>query len=220
MAYRIAAPLMESLEALARRVRTADILDAMGRLHRHRCHLLDFVSPTPGRQLFGPAVTISYFPACRVARPPDDYNFKKLFYQAIEGGAEGRVLVLAGNGYTEVSLGGATKLSRAQNHRLAGVLADGRLRDFSELEHYDLAIYCRGETTRWGGDSVTPYEANRAVVLGGVAVCPGDYVFADASGAAVIPAGDVRTVLATANQVVASDAESVAQIRVENPYTP
>ena len=72
---------------------------------------------------------------------------------------------------------------------------DGRLRDFSELVHYDLAIYCRGETTRWGGDTVTPYEANRPVVIGGVAVCPGDYVFADASGAAVIPAEDVRAVL-------------------------
>ena len=208
---------MRSLQALARRVRTADVMDAMGRLHQHRCHLLDLVSPTPGRPLFGPAVTISYFPACRGIRPPDRYNFKRLFYQAIEGGAEGRVLVLAGNGYTEASLGGATKLSRAQNHRLAGVLTDGRLRDFSELVHYDLAIYCRGETTRWGGDTVTPYEANRPVVIGGVAVCPGDYVFADASGAAVIPAADVRAVLHTANQVAAADAKSVAEIRDESP---
>jgi hypothetical protein len=37
-------------------------LDAVGRLHRHRCHVLDLVTPTPGRVLFGPAVTISYFP--------------------------------------------------------------------------------------------------------------------------------------------------------------
>jgi regulator of RNase E activity RraA len=52
-----------------------------------------------------------------------------------------------------------------------------------------------------------------------VAVCPGDYVFADASGAAVIPAGDVRTVLHTANQVVAADAQSVVTIRSESPNT-
>jgi 4-hydroxy-4-methyl-2-oxoglutarate aldolase len=146
---------MESLDALASRVRTADVVDAMGRLHRHRCHLLDLVSPTPGRRLFGPAVTISYFPACRAALPPERHTFARLFYQAIEDGADGRVLVLASNGYTDASLGG-TKLSRVQNHRLAGILADGRLRDFAELEHYELAIYCRGETTRWGGDTVTP----------------------------------------------------------------
>jgi ferredoxin-NADP reductase len=48
---------------------------------------------------------------------------------------------------------------------------------------------------------------------------PGDYVFVDASGAAVIPAGDVRAVLHTANQVVAADAESVVTIRDESPNT-
>jgi regulator of RNase E activity RraA len=209
--------MMESLHALASRVRTADIVDAMGRLHRHRCHLLDLVSPTPGRHLFGPAVTLAYFPACRSALPPERYNFGELFYQAIEGGADGHVLVLASNGQTDASLGGGSKLSRVQNHRLAGVLADGRLRDFTELQHYDLAIYCRGETTRWGGDTVTPYEANRPVVIGGVAIRPGDFVFADASGAAVIPADDVRTVLRTPVQVVAEDAEAVVTIRAESP---
>ncbi|OBG98879.1 dimethylmenaquinone methyltransferase [Mycobacterium sp. E3251] len=211
---------MESLDALAGRVRTADIVDAMGRLHRHRCHLLDLVSPTPGRQLFGPAVTISYFPACRAALPPERYNFKRLFYDAIKDGAEGRVLVLASNGCTDASLGGGTKLSRVRNHRLAGILADGRLRDFAELEHFNIAIYCRGETTRWGGDSVTPFEVNRPVVVAGVTVRPGDYVFADASGAAVIPAADVRAVLCAANQVAAEDAAAIAAIRGETPTTP
>ena len=210
---------MESLDALAGRVRTADIVDAMGRRHQHRCHLLDLVSPTPGRRLFGPAVTISYFPACRAALPPERYNFKRLFYDAIEGGADGHVLVLGSNGYTDASLGGGTKLSRVRNHRLAGILADGRLRDFAELEHYDLAIYCRGETTRWGGDTVTRYEATRPVVIAGVAIRPGDYVFADASGAAVIPAGEVRTVLQGACQVTVEDAQSIAAIRNETPST-
>ncbi len=38
---------MESLAALASRVRTADVVDAMGRLHQHRCHLLDLVNAGP-----------------------------------------------------------------------------------------------------------------------------------------------------------------------------
>jgi regulator of RNase E activity RraA len=58
------------------------------------------------------------------------------------------------------------------------------------------------------------------VVIAGVAIRPGDYIFADASGAAVIPAGDVRAVLHAANQVVAADAESIATIRAETPNTP
>jgi hypothetical protein len=50
-------------------LKCADLVDAMGRLHRHRCHTLDLVSPTPGRVLFCPAVTISYFPSCPRGRP-------------------------------------------------------------------------------------------------------------------------------------------------------
>jgi len=106
---------MESLDALASRVRTADVVDAVRRMHQHRCHINELVSPTPVRGLFGPAVIISYLPACQVARPPERYNFKRRFHQAIERGAGGRVLVLASNGYSEASLGGGAKLSRAQN---------------------------------------------------------------------------------------------------------
>ena len=51
-------------------LKCADLVDAMGRLHRHRCHILDLVTPTPGRVLFGPAVTISYFPSCSAALDP------------------------------------------------------------------------------------------------------------------------------------------------------
>ncbi|MFZ1162093.1 hypothetical protein [Mycobacterium sp.] len=64
-----------------------------------------------------------------------------------------------------------------------------------------------------------PYEANRSVVVAGVAVRPGDHVFADASGAAVIPTGDVRAVLRAANQVAVEDAAAIATIRGETPTT-
>ena len=43
-------------------LKCADLVDAMGRFHRHRCHVLDLVTPTPGRVLFGPAVTDLLFP--------------------------------------------------------------------------------------------------------------------------------------------------------------
>lgn len=209
--------LMDSLVELAQRVRTADVVDAMGRLHRHRCHLLDLVSPTPNRQLFGPSVTISYFPTCGQALPPERYNFKSLFYEAIRDGAAGHVLVLASNGYVNESLGGGTKMMRLAKHKLAGLFADGRLRDFSELRRYDFTTYCRGETTRWGGDVVTPFEANRPVVVAGVAIRPGDYVFADRSGAAIIPAGQTRTVLEEAARIASDDAGFVRTILYEDP---
>lgn len=197
------------LADLAGGLSTADIVDAMGRSHRHRCHMLDLASPTPGRVLFGPAVTISYFPSCAGMLPPEQYNFGTLFDEAIREGGSGRVLVLASNGHPEASMAGGTKLTRLATHGLAGVLTDGRLRDFAELATQEFAVYCRGEAVHWGGDMVTPFEAGRPVVVDGVAVRPGDYVFADASGAAVIPGAQVMPVLREAARVVADDSATV-----------
>jgi 4-hydroxy-4-methyl-2-oxoglutarate aldolase len=193
-------------------LKCADLVDAMGRLHRHRCHILDLVSPTPGRVLFGPAVTISYFPSCSAALDPERYNFANLFYQAVGEDPVGKVLVLASNGYTDVSMGGGTKLMRLQVHGLAGVLTDGRLRDFSELAGYDFASYCSGEATHWGGGEVTPFQANVPVVVSGVGVMPGQYVYADSSGAVVIPDGQLDGVLAEARKIEAADERFRAEI--------
>ena len=66
-------------------LKTSDIVDAVGRFHRHRCHILDLVSPTPGRVLFGPAVTISYYPSCSAALDPQRYNFANLFDEVMNG---------------------------------------------------------------------------------------------------------------------------------------
>jgi regulator of RNase E activity RraA len=174
----------------------------------------------PGRVLFGPAATISYYPSCSVTLDPHRYNFANLFYEAVGDQPAGKVLVLASNGYTNTSMGGGTKLLRLQDHGLAGVLTDGRLRDFEELAGYDFAAYCSGEATHWGGDVVTPFQANVPVVVGGVGVMPGQYVYADAAGAVVIPEGEVDDVLAGARTIEADDEAFRAGIAGEDPSGP
>src|SRR5919106_4868924 len=187
-------------------LKAADLVDALGRLHRHRCYILNLVSPTPGRVLFGPAVTISYFPSCSAMLDPERYNLQTLFYEAVGDEPEGKVVVLASNGYTDVSMGGGTKLARLQDHGCAGVLTDGRLRDFDELATFDFAAYCSGEATKWGGGEVTPFQANVPVVVSGVGVMPGQYIFADSSGAVVLPDGQIADVIEGARSVEAEDA--------------
>src|SRR3954454_4477866 len=104
----------------------------------------------------------------------------------------------------------------------AGVLTDGRLRDFDELARYDFAAYCSGEATRWGGDGVTPFQVNLPVVLDRVGVVPGSYVFADSSGAVVIPARQIEEVLEEARKVEAADAagrEAIAREHLRTAVT-
>lgn len=196
----------------------ADVVDAMAQRYRHRAHVLDLVSPSPERVLFGPALTINFMPYRQDLMTDRRHTLGPLFYDTIaEAEPAGKVLVLASNGHEQVSLGGGTKLSRLRNHEMAGVLADGRLRDFSELAEYDVAVWCTGETTKAGGAELRPYLANVPVVFGGVTIVLGDFILADGSGAVVIPAGDVSAVLADAKQMAAMAADVEQMIRTEDP---
>lgn len=200
----------------------ADMTDALGRMHRHRAHATGLVSPVPARPLFGRIITISFFPSCSEKLGPEDFNFGKLFHRAIQGASTDpahTVLVMASNGYTETSLGGGTKLSRLANAGLAGVLTDGRLRDFDELAEEPYAAWCSGEAVAWGGGEVTPFQANVPVVIGGVGVYPGQYVFCDASGAVFIPEVHIDAVLETAHQIRSDDVSFRAVIAQESGET-
>ncbi len=200
-------------DELLDQVSCASLVDGMGRVHSHRAHILGLVSPAP-RRLLGPAVTIAYLPY-RDDLPQTRIGFGPLFYEAIRGSPADAVLVLSSGGYIDAAHGGGTKLSRLLNTGAAGVLADGRLRDFDELRDYPFATWCRGETTRWGGDTVMPFAANVAVEVGGVSVMPGDYVYADESGAVVIPSASLKRVLEEALGVEAEDARSLEEIAAE-----
>jgi regulator of RNase E activity RraA len=197
------------------RVACASLVDAMGRIHRHRAHILSLVSPAP-RRLFGPVVTIAYLPY-RDDVPETELGFGALFHEAVGDAPEGTVLVLSSGGYPDASHGGGTKLSRLQNTGAAGVLADGRLRDFGQLGGYAFATWCRGEATHWGGETVMPFAANVAVEIGGVSAIPGDYLFADATGAVVIPRASLGRVIEEALRVEAEDARMMEEIATERP---
>lgn len=199
-------------------VNSASITDAMGRRYSHRAHVLDLVSPSPERRLFGEAVTMQYLPVRADVHNPERYNFARYFYLAVEAApAAGKVLVISSAGHHDISVGGGTKLSRLQNLGMAGVLTDGRLRDFNELGRYDFAAFCSGQTTRWGGDTVMPMAVQCPVEISGVTIMPGDYVYADDSGAVVIPAESVDWVLDEAVRIELADQTALAQIQREDP---
>lgn len=193
----------------------ASLVDAMGRRHAHRCHVTSLTSPDPARMLFGPAATVAFLPY-RDDRAAAERGFAALFYEAVGPEPSGKILVLSSGGYPDVSHAGATKLSRVRNHHLGGIVADGRLRDFEELAAFPVATWCRGEDVRWGGDIVTPVAADVPVEVGGVTVCPGDYVYADSAGVVVIPAASVVPVLQEAAEIERADRRASERIRHED----
>ena len=157
--------------------------------------------------LFGPAVTISpYFPSCSAGLDPKRYNLGSLFYEAVGDEPEGKVGSAREQRLYGRLHGRRHEAPRAlQNHGCAGVLTDGRLRDFDELATYDFAAYCSGEATKWGGAEVTPFQANVPVVLSGVEGAAGTVRVRGQLGAVVIPDGQIDDVVAGARSVEARD---------------
>lgn len=198
-------------------VSSASLTDALGRLTTQKVHVLDLVSPTPGRVLRGRAVTIRFVPFRQDAFDARVNSFARLFYEAIPVDPEQVVLVLDSGGHPGISVGGGTKFSRLQNRKLAGLLTDGRLRDFAELEQYEPVFYCSGETVKAGTTDLMPIAANVPVVVGGATVLPGDFVFVDAAAAVIIPSGLVDEAFQLAARIELEDAAFLTSIRAEDP---
>ena len=192
-----------SLNTLIDGLGVADVVDAMMVTHPHRAHIINLDSPDPERVLLGPAVTIGFLPVRKDFMDPDKHSLVPAIYRAVEHrDSQGAVLVMASNGHPQTSLGGGTKLSRVENLGMAGVICDGYLRDYEELNTYGFATYCNGETVRAGGNEIQPYLADVAVNIGGVTVVPGDVVFAKGSAAVVIPGKEAEAILKKARMIM------------------
>ena len=197
---------------------TADIVDALAKMFDHRAHINDLVSPDPSKVLFGPAVTLGFLPVRKDLMDPHKHSLGPAMYRAVgERDMTGNVLVMSSGGHPDISLGGSTKLSRITNHGLAGVLCDGYLRDFDELAEFPGAFYCNGEAIRGGGNVAQPYVVDVPIAVGGVTVVPGDIIFADETGAAVIPADHAEDVLKRARMIKDMAAHMAEQIKAEDP---
>ena len=191
------------MQELIKGLEPADAVDAMNQLYSHKCHLIHFQSPDPNKVLFGQAVTIGFMPVRKDFMDVQKHSLGPLFYKSIANvNPKGKVLVMSSGGHPDISLGGGTKLSRLVNHNMAGLLCDGRIRDFEDLKNYPIAVYCKGETLRAGGNLIQPYTYNEPVIVDDVTIIPGDYIFATLSGAAVIPEKDIEKVLTMAHKIL------------------
>lgn len=171
------APVDAALLEKAGRVETATV--------GHRRHL-GFVDPAirpilPGRQVAGTAVTL--------ALPGQDST---LLHHVIQFLRPGDLLVIDRLGdHKHACLGGGVACAIVARGCVA-VVIDGACTDVSEIEMYDLPVWCRGPspiTTRLydvGG------SFNVDIACGGAVVHPGDVVVCDASGVLAMPPGEAE----------------------------
>jgi regulator of RNase E activity RraA len=207
------APDPARIAALLPRVSSSALSDCLARIHRHPAAIVDLVSPTPGRVLFGPAATIRFLPYRADLFTGPDNDFARAYYRAVGDDPAGKVLVMSCGGMPDAALAGGKKLSRAAFQGVAGVLCDGRLRDMHELGEQGLVIYCNGEAVVPANGVLVPVASDVAVQVRGVTVVPGDYVHADRSGAVVVPAAVLEEVMEAAAALEDADRATIDRSR-------
>ncbi|MEZ5080149.1 MAG: RraA family protein [Thermoleophilia bacterium] len=205
-------PDRQVLEKLLPGVTTSAIHDVLTKRHAHPCTIIDLITPTPDRVLFGPAATIHFLPYRHDLGQKD---FARAYYRAVGDSAAGKVLVMSCGGYPDGALAGGKKMTRAAFQGAAGVLTDGRLRDLDDLARAGLVIHCNGEAVVPANTLLTPEASNIPIQVRGVTVIPGDWVYADGSGAVIIPASVVEQVLHDAAELEVADVAVVERSRDE-----
>jgi regulator of RNase E activity RraA len=194
-------------------VSSSALSDCLARIHRHPAAIIDLVCPTPERVLFGPAATIRFLPYRADLHTGPDTDFARAYYRAVGDDPAGKVLVMSSGGMPDQALAGGKKLSRAAFQGVAGVLADGRLRDLHDLAAEGLVIHCNGEAVVPANGVLVPVASDVPVQVRGVTVVPGDHVYADRSGAVVIPDAHLLEVMEAAAALERSDRRTIAASR-------
>jgi len=156
------------------------------------------------RRIAGRVVTYKLVPkdqAPTVSGPP-----RHLGTTAIEAAQPGDIVVVEQRtGLDAGSWGGILSLA-AKVRGVAGVIADGPVRDIDEARGYDFPVYCRSLTARTARGRVAEAFTNEPVTVGEIAVHPGDYAIADASGVVFVRAHDIARVLDAAEAIAGREA--------------
>lgn len=149
---------------------------------------------------------LTYRLIAKADAPTSSGPVRHLGTTAIEAANPGEVIVVEQRtGIDAGSWGGILTLG-AKVRQVAGVIADGPVRDIDEARAYDFPVFCRSLTARTARGRVVEAETNGVVTIGDVTVHAGDFVIADASGVVFIPTLHIERLLEAAEAIVGREA--------------
>jgi len=168
-------------------------------------------------RIAGRAVTMKVGPG----QPPPG-PARHLGCAAIEQAGPDHIIVVEQRSGLEAGCWGGLLTLGAKVRGVAGVVADGPLRDVDEAVACEFPIFGRSLTSRTARGRVVELGVQVPVTLGGAVggeatVQPGDYVLADQSAVIFIAAGDIERVLDAAEAIVAKEAAMAKAILSGTP---
>lgn len=151
------------------------------------------------------------------APPPGE--LRHLGTTAIEtGGPDDVIVVEQRTGMEAGSWGGLLSLG-AKVKGIAGVVADGPVRDIDEARAMGFPVFTQALTARTARGRIVEKGTNVPVQVWGVDVAPGDYVLADRSAVIFISAADIERVLEAAEVIVAREARMAKAVLAGTPMS-
>ena len=134
------------------------------------------------------------------------------------GGPDHVIAIEQHTGIEAGSWGGLLTLG-ARTRGIAGVLADGPVRDIDEARDYEFPIFTRSLTALTARGRIVEHATNVPIDMWGTPVEPGDYVIADRSAVIFIRAATIDSVLDAAEAIVAREAAMAKSILAGTPIT-
>lgn len=173
----------------------ADVAGRRGSMHG-RIRALD-----SSMKIAGPALTVE-------VRPGDNL----MIHAAIAIAKPGDVLVIDGKGDQTCALMGTIMMSQCKAVGIAGVILDAAVRDSEEIREMQYPVFSVG-TNPNGPTKFVPGRINHPIGIGGITVCPGDLIVADADGVVVLERDKAAAMLPLAAKKEADEKSRIEAIR-------
>ena len=161
----------------------------------------------PGTRCVGRAVTVREITGRRGDFKSEDFKVG----QMLDAAGPGDILVVDNGGHCVSTFGGLATLA-AKTKGVAGLVADGGVRDREEMIEHNFPVFARHMTPLTGRTRLAITDINVAVSCGGVRVRPGDVIVGDGSGVVCIPAEHAVEVAELAGRYAKDDAQAAAEL--------
>ena len=177
-----------------------DVLDQKG--YRNQVVSNEIAGLTDDTVIFGPAFTSI---GTEVYSMPDDPLTAQC--KIVDQLSEGEIYVLVTRGSYNCAVFGELFATAVLGRKGAGVLLDGYARDIKALKEMDFPLFYRGKNPKTSKGRCEINECQIPVIMDGVTINPGDWIFGDIDGIAIVPKDIAEEVFEKALEVIKSEDE-------------
>jgi regulator of RNase E activity RraA len=185
----IVRPPQSLIEGL-RQIGAATAAGELARLGIRDPHIRGPVAWNHGKRAVGPALTLQMMPKREDLYGQSEYDNVELqlHRHVLYHTQPGDIVVVDARGDMSSGIFGEMMLTYFKGRGGAGVVIDGCIRDYPNVQKLDLPLWIRGVTPNFHTQTnLMPFAVNVPIAMNNVLVMPGDVIIADDDGVVVVP---------------------------------